>query len=1108
MSLTPQQQEAIVSTAGRLCVDAGAGSGKTMVLVQRIVYLIEKRGARLDDIVAITFTDAAASEMKARLRQEFRARAASGAESDVAWRDMAQRVDTARVSTIHTFCAALLRENALRIGLDPDFTVLADSESLLLREEVVTETLHALLRTRDEAALRAGAALGMRPLSETMRTMLNKRRLADLAGERHPLADPATLVGHWRELAEETARQSLIAFAAQPKLKQIRNQLAAFDGACSNAKDAREIGRKAMLTVLERMIESDDTNAIRASMEEAAALGFRNARSANWSDPETYATLKARQDEFRKLAKDALPPAIDEEVERRAAQVTCDVFATYERVRDAFQAAKTERAGMDFDDLIACTEQVLRDNESVRDRTARGIKFLLIDEFQDTDSAQLAIARTLSDHPGGPALFVVGDAKQSIYDFRGAEVEVFQAVKNDAEATIRLGDNFRSLPDVMQFVNEFFKQAGLLRAVEPHYAYLEANRAPVSQSRIEFLLPEPIDGAHAEDYRRAEADLIAGRLAEMCSGENRVQVYDKDADTFRPAVFGDAAILFRSTGAVYLYEEGLRRRNIPYNVIAGAGFYERQEVTDLRNLLKVIVDPWHEPALLGFLRSPMAGLSDETLMTLCRGKGLLTAFYSDTVPDPGPQPERLQTARALIDGLRAHKEMPLPAFLRHVGERTGCEALALSQFLGVQKACNVRKVAELAEDFCRTRPASLAAFVHYLDQVSVTGLREGEAVMLSAEAGAVTLMTIHKAKGLEFPIVVLPDASRGLQDRETLPIKLHRDLGLAARTTAADGQYAYPAIHSAIGAEDKRRGEDEHARILYVAMTRARDWLLISGSPDAKKGSWMHTFDTQWRVTEAKHGDTLAGNGWRGEIRRRPGTAAAPPQEPSAVALPEPGLLQARMGPVAPRTTSRTAFSVSELLDGMTQTPDIETDASTAAIGNAEALVRGNLVHRMFEIWTFEGEPDVNALLRAQGTAIKRRDEYRDYLAAVADRFLASPLGKRIADGTRVDREIPFTLRVGDAFVRGTIDALLEDGSIVDYKTGRHDPKRHARYETQLRLYAAATRNLCAQEAPGARLYYTDTGEQHEVDLSAALLDETMEQARRAIAALREAPPS
>jgi len=1107
MKGTPAQQEAVTSRSRYLCVDAGAGSGKTRVLVERVVDLLAGRCAKLDEIVAITFTDKAAAEMKARLRAAFRQHAPPDDPAAMSyWRDLERRVETARISTIHAFCTGLLREHALQVGADPDFTVLAEAEATLLRTEVVRDTVHALLEADDEAAVRAGAALGTGQLMRLLETMLNKRALLERLRDRFPLEDPGALVRAWAQTVEAEWKARLERVKDGGEWAGLRDDLAAFEGQCTKASAKREVMRVAMIAAIEEVVAGAGPTRAAALLEGLAGLKASGAKSANWPSNEVFKRLGALEGRVVDLAKAHAPPVVDAAVEREAARLTCDFHAVYEKVAAAFHDAKTARTGLDFDNLIADALTMLRERDQVRARVARGIKHLLIDEFQDTDSAQLAIARLLAEAPGGPALFIVGDAKQSIYDFRGAEVDVFQQEKGAARDVVRLDKNFRSLPDVMAFVNEFFATTGLLEAVEPQYHPLETHRSSAQACRVEFLVPEREDGGNADAYRRREAESIAARIAALCGGTAAATVYDNGLAAERPADYGDVAILFRSMKSVHLYEEPLRTHAIPYQVVAGAGFYERQEILDVRNVLTVAVDPWNEMALLGFLRSPLAGLSDDALVRLCRDHGLVEAFRGDAAPDglAPDQASRLAEARGLVASLRAHAELPLPAFLRFFLGRTGFEAILLGQYLGVQKACNVRKLLDLAGDFARTRPPSLGAFVQYLEEMAHhEEIREGEAAAGPESAGVVTLMTIHKAKGLEWPVVVIPDCSREFTRVSAQAVAVHRRFGLVAKVTDAIGNTAEPAIFDAMKRDRRAVEQAERARLLYVAMTRARDWLILSGAPEAKKGTWLESFDAAYGVLDRADGEHLEGRGWQACVRRRPATADAKPPVTPEAAPADREALEKRAGPVEPRSRAQRTFSVTALLnvmafpceDGLSAAP------SRAALAGLPAPKRGELVHRLLERWDGAADvvPVIESIVRRAGVGLGLRRPVREMLADVAARFAESSLGARMVRDGVTAREAPFALRVGNALVTGAIDAILADGTVVDYKTGARRPADHARYEAQLCLYAEAMRTLFAKAPPGAVLYYVDADEVCDVDIAPARVEAVMAQARAAI---------
>ncbi|HNR33955.1 MAG TPA: UvrD-helicase domain-containing protein [Candidatus Hydrogenedentes bacterium] len=1099
MNRTEAQQRAVTSMQKTLCVDAGAGSGKTRVLIERIVYLIEEQNADLDEIVAITFTDKAAAEMKTRLRQAFRMKAPlDSAEGMTRWRDLERRVETARIGTIHSFCGNLLREHALHIGTDPDFAVMAEAETALLRNETVSAAVTRLLDLGDPAALRTATEFGTSALIRELDRLLARRGTLERLESNLPLREPAALAERWSEIVQREYEERLLNFAQSRDVNDWIDQLGSFDGLCLKASDGREIQRQAILKQLVYIRDSRDMTQLKSCIEEIISAPAGHPSSKNWESPETFENVKKILDTIKKRMEGLAWTDPDPAVESLAAQLTCDLFSLLEHASKAYKAAKAARAALDFDDLIASTWRILHDNTDVRKRVARGIRFLLVDEFQDTDWIQLDIVRMLSDEPGGPDWFFVGDAKQSIYDFRGAEVEVFQQQRVASRETIPMAQNFRTVPEIIAFVNDLFTCTGILEAVETEYKALEPHRPPANETRIAFLVPpEREEKANVETYRRDEADLIAWRIEEMCAGPHRAMV-ESDGEA-RPARFGDVAILLRSFSDIHLYEEALRKRSIPFGVVSGKGFYERQEILDLRNLLTVVVDPWNEMALLGFLRGPLACLSDNALAAMQLHGGLARVFWSEEIPAQFPETDSLKHARSLIEELRGKQDLPLAAFMRHAIELAKHEAILLGQFHGARKAWNIRKAANLAEDFARTQPARLPAFVQYLDTLADRAIREGDAVVEPKDA--VTLMTVHKAKGLEFPIVVLADSGR--QEGGSRPgfSAFHRDMGLAVRVTGNKGETIQPSIYKTMRNASGAKETAEHARVLYVGMTRARDWLLFGGTPKPGKGSWLAIMNDAYHLLDRRHGEFVETETWKAIVWRE----AAPPasaSEESRAAVPVNVAAIVRQAEPIVSVPSRRTISVSTLLNMMTgmETDDEPSREPYNGFPALSAMERGTLVHRLFEVWSPGERMDIEAFLLREAPMLHLRETLAADLDAILKRFESGALARRMAAAKRIEREAPFLLRIGATIVSGTIDALIDRTLIVDFKTGRIHAEMHERYEYQIHLYAAAVQALLGHSPTEALLYYADLGEECAVDVSPPRIREALERAEAVLA--------
>ena len=1111
MEWTPEQKDAIEATGQDLCVDAAAGSGKTRVLVERVVHLLDTKATSLDKIVAITFTRKAAAEMKSRLRAVCRLRE-EGADARAVdfWREAARHVETARIMTIDAFCTSLLHENALAVPLDPDFTVLPEPDDYLLRSEVVERKLHALFNVQDEAALRLASECRLDQLKATLEVLLSKGGVMAEIARDEAWASSEALLAAWPEKVEAARMAVLASLSSSAESARLRAMLAQFEGRCSDPSEGREVWRRQMLALFEEIGQCSDAKRINRLIEGFLADKPRRGKSAAWDSPEAFKRLADIQKEVKKFLESLRPQSVDTEIERAAAQMTWDFFAVYSEVLAEHRKAKEARAALDFGDLMLNTLELLRGNMQARERIGRTIEHLLVDEFQDTNSEQLELVSLLMDAARDAELFIVGDAKQSIYAFRGAEVEVF-AQAQEGKRRIALERNFRSAPEVLAFVNEVFARTNLLSAVESTYHPMTAHREGGEACRVEFLIADkPADDASVEVGRAAEAGLIAGRIAEMCAGESRARVGAPKTNEVREAGFGDVALLFRAMSSVHLYEQALRRANIPYQVAAGAGFYERQEVMDLRNLLSLVVDPWNDVALLGFLRSPMVGLSDEGLVRLTDGEGLAARFWSEKSLAEPEQTEALGRARRLIHDLHAHCEMPLPAFVRLALDMTGYEAIVSSLFLGGQRACNVRKLIDLAHNFTRSQSPRLHTFLAYLEEMAAQEIREGEASLQPEGADVVTLMTIHKAKGLEFPIVFLPDCSREVRSGDSKPVVLHRALGMAARVTNTQGRSRTPALYDAIVSDHKDKELAEHARLMYVAMTRARDWLLLSGTPDAGKYSWFETLNGCLGLSGCADGAALQGDGWRAVVRRSAGPAHVPSVKRAPAELPLRESLLARIGPVDAPSALRRMLAVTRLVeamavDGASRSEGRGKPTAAARVGIAPHIW-GDLVHLFLEEWDFRTPPEplIENMLGKDGHSRKRRERLRTEIENVARRVACSDVGERVRRGEGFQREAPFLFRLDDVILNGVVDLLFDDGSVVDYKTGHFDALAHERHVRQIQLYAAAVRVLLEKEPPMARIYYVDEDVWREVDVSEAAVEKCLGHARAAIQALRE----
>ncbi len=1104
MKLTVAQEQAVTTTARRVCVRAGAGSGKTGVLISRIMHLIESGNAPLDQIVAITFTEKAALEMKTRLREACRERAPKDDPDKLTyWRTVERSVSSARITTIHAFCAGLLREHALHLGGDPDFVMLADADSHLLRHDATQEELLRQLQAGDEDAALVAAELGFEPTLNAMRSLLRSGSEVARAVSHMGDLSAAAVKQAWDELEQHTKRQALQYLRTDPRRMEIRDGLIALDGCCSDPDDPREQFRKSMIADLDG-IESLNRYEVLPALLERLSGRPKNAKKKFWNPESAIKDVLTIRDDLKKMLSEYVWNPLPESDETTAIALTAAFLRVYARIAAAYDSAKLSRVSQDFDDLIIRAREILMNDPAIRNRVARSMSHLLIDEFQDTDGMQWDIAQCLNEIEDGPHLFVVGDAKQSIYLFRGAEVETFREAERTADDVILLDENFRSLPNVLEFVNAFFAETGRLANVEPQYGHLAAHRTRNSTAQVEFVIPNPVEEKTSlAAFRLAEADILASRLKEMVDQDITIGARIDGAEVQRPVQYGDMAILLRAMSEVHIYEQSLRRYDIPFTVVSGAGFYERQEIRDLRNFLTVVADPSDEMALLAFLRSPLAGLSDDALTQAIgviadEPTPLMRFVASDTaLPDPEQQ-DRLTRARRLLDDTRTRREWSAPNLLRFILAETGYEAMLLHQdFLGEQRAINVRKLVALAESFSRSSNPGLVQFLRYLEDVAKTEIREGDALELSHDRDAVTIMTIHQSKGLEFPVVAIADAGRSATSKSDGTVARHRSLGIALRTTDEDDKYLEPAAWQCINRMRKWQDRAESARMLYVAMTRARDYLLIGGPVEGGRSAdtWMKGFDRWLDLSNFGNGDAMSRTDWKGTVWRTPRSA---PAAASKRATPPPldaTMVRRRIAsvPSSPKFREVTITTLATLLAASdTDKPSVEEPSSK---GNPFAMTRGTAAHRLLQLWDFERDatPPMAALLHGTPLDAAARTQLSNDLETIIARFRESSIFESLRAEPTVEREQQIRWLLDGMCINGVIDARMANGTIVDYKTGAQHSSLDTQYQWQLRLYAAAIRALTGSLPPKGMLCYLDQDGAPctEVQFDSATIDET-----------------
>jgi ATP-dependent helicase/nuclease subunit A len=790
---------------------------------------------------------------------------------------------------------------------------------------------------------------------------------------------------------------------------------------------------------------------------------------------------------------------------------------------------------------------------------------MLVDEFQDTDPLQVELVKALcGDELSRGKLFFVGDYKQSIYRFRRADPRVFRQLQEEVphEGRLPLTLNFRSQPQILAFVNALFCEELGSQSNGPAYEPLRASRPQVAEPPVvEFLWAPAEEPEEATaSLRRREAQWIARRLRELLDTPARVVLDRHAAASLRDGSVslgetrprevrpGDIAVLFRALSDVQFYEEALRQHGIDYYLVGGHAFYAQQEIFDLLNLLRAIAYPSDLVSLVGVLRSPFFALTDETLYWLARhSEGIGAGLFAPPPQVDDQQRPRVELAAATLLRLRACKDrLPITALVDDALRTTGYDAILLAEFMGERKLANLRKLIDQARTFDRSGIFTLCDFIRQLSEFVAKQPDEPLAATMPESAGVVRLMTIHQAKGLEFPVVVLPDLRRPT-NYVLPPAAFHAELGPLVRPLEEDRKQ-----HVVTGYDFLRRieaGEDESElmRLFYVATTRAADYLILSSGV-----SELGEAESPWLRLLAKRFDLHTGaclaslpRGFerpqvrvttseptvdaRSRQRRRPNLEAVIAQAEALSAngqIAPPPSIQAIPVDVAARrefSFSRLNGTLHETLprENLVASPELGDDAlADRARPFIDPLGLGTLVHAVLEELPFNGQQasraDIEALVaRYAPDHVPGDAAAATEAVALVHRFAQSPFMAELAGAQEVYRELEFLLAwpperptTGGTYLRGYVDCLFRDARgrwrVLDYKTNavtaENVRQAAAPYEMQMLVYALAVEAGLGQTPEAMVLYFLQPGVAHTLKLDAEARRRAVSLVNRAIA--------
>lgn len=1024
--LTEQQARAVETRQVSVVLSSGAGCGKTHVLTER--YLAHLRdGAAVGEIVAITFTDRAARQMRRRIRaaidEHIRA-ATTDAEAD-AWVRHARDLEAAPISTIHAFCGTLLRQLAVEAGLDPQFEVLEEVLAGNLRTDAVAACLQRLLTAQTPVAddLRALVLLhGWRTVRSTVESLLHSHDAAAWSEwASRPAGEHARA---WLQLAQTELLPLHLEhlLSTRPAIARTLDLLRRYPPLPGPMRDSTAI----LLTQTPRLAQATDLPAVIEQLREAAKVGRVGSKA--WPDPAVYGQIKTAFEEFRKcldgLNGEAF--AADEEAVRAAVVYGQHYLRVADEAMRSYRERKRGHGIVDFQDLLIRARDLLRDRPAVRARLQERYRHLLIDELQDTDPVQMELVELLAG--GGLTtgrLFAVGDHKQSIYRFRGADVSLFRRLRDRVPHQGRqtLSVNFRSQPAILDFAN------ALMAHALPDY---EPLTTPNPQSNpgpcVEFLWSPRPDRASVTQARSIEAEWIARRIAGLIG---QPLATDETTHALRPVRPGDVVVLFRAMSNVHLYEAALRQVGLNYYLVGGRAFFAQQEIYDLVNLLRALENPLDALSLAGTLRSPFCCLSDETLFVLgqCRA-GLWSALSDRALLGSLPHGQR-EAARRAGENLhhwRSLKDrLPIARLIAAVLAESGYDAAVRMEYLGDRKLANLWKLIELGRMFDRSGLFGLAEFIGWLGDLVTSQPREEQAATQPENADVIRLMTIHQAKGLEFPVVVVPDLAADRGGPHAPAARWSPTLGCVVRPPSDEDPPPIPEFGwRLLGTIDEREEWQEDLRTLYVACTRPRDYLILSAALPADcipAGPWMLTLAQQFDLHSGACLDPTIAAGRRPLVRVIADSASLPPLP----AVPETAPAPVGAPPAVPPLVARRGthlVDIDDLESRLDGGESLFAHLPAPPPTSLEVVLRG-----VVERWDFRDADGWRPLLdRLSGRYSLHADE-RAVLDRLLGAFAASALRGRLARARSLRRAVDYLLRLSEdePGVSGRIDLLFQD---------------------------------------------------------------------------------
>ncbi|WP_078547735.1 UvrD-helicase domain-containing protein [Litchfieldia alkalitelluris] len=1089
MNFNTEQKQAIFGTEKLIVISAGAGSGKTKVLTERYIYLCEQKlkgeniGASVDEIVALTFTEDAALEMRDRIRHNLENKRLQAEDHDSKnfWLKQMELLEGAIISTFHSFCQRILSEHSFEAELFPDMKVLDESGSFLLKHEVLSQMIEQAVD--EQKWPHVFKAMEEYQIKDAVVSLYEKMREFEFNDHKKIHLLTSDKVKQWilkRNGSIEELYGKIVNFYAEDhdSSKFTKTTTEPY----SDLKEVVDCYPEYQIGFFEDVYK--------------ALIKIKKA---------PHATIKKQCQPFYELLEQWVEVRDFCSCASRENLIFIESFSfefgqLLEEFSLEYEFKKREQALLDFSDLQQKSVSLLT-NKDLSTFYQEKYKHFMIDEFQDTNQLQLSMLDKIRPE----YTFIVGDGKQSIYRFRGADVRLInQKIKESKEKSnarfIDMNINYRTCGSIIEFINQLFEQNHMMGyklnestpIYKTEYTPLIPNRNSVTEldKRVEYI---KVSEQHDETEDRNQYMMIARRAVELW--KNKTLIFDKDSREWRPVLWSDIAVLIPSRASLSRLERAFNKYQVPYSVHSGVGFYDRNEIVEMTSLLNWINRPFEPLHIIAMLRGPLIGLTVEDLLDI---HALVKDPYQlgNFLYEEGFLDETTLNSKVKM-GLQKFVKMckrfvpfmltgSVEEKLKQIFEESGLKYLFLMNKNGLHQVRNVEKLIDQLVDMNTPSLEEMLTKLSILKSASKD--REGDADVERVGGETLSIMTIHGSKGLEFPVVFVPNLSKSLQTDKS-SVRFDPEEGMYLRLKWEDKEEFFSEEiqietpdFSSLSSDVKNQELEESKRLLYVALTRARDYLILTTKEKDTSNTWanwlneglMNNQQLLEMITIKDEIEEQDPVGQEFEIYSGP-TKKVERRIPIYLSVSE--ILTYLQDP-----TEHYYRYILKIEPMEEELPQEETKWWAKRANGIDPLLLGTLVHKVCELLDQglqRNEAYDNALLLVD----RDKENYLTQLDPLIDSYISKNLG------TSIENEWGFELEMEHIIIIGEIDKVVDiDGDlyVIDLKTNRINDNLEdliSYYKPQLYLYKLAYEQKTGKQINGMKLFLLRDEEQGLYDI-------------------------